>query len=158
VVSVFTKDVSAPRAMRLAANGDIFLTETQNGRVKVMRPSADGATAGSVEVFAQGLVLPFGMAFYPSARDPQWLYGAATNLVVRYAYKVGQTEASGVPEVVVPQLSPTAGGGHFTRDLVFSADGKRMFVSVGSASNVAEDMPKKNPDEVKAWEKDHGLG
>jgi glucose/arabinose dehydrogenase/cytochrome c2 len=158
VVNVFTSDVNAPRAMRLAPNGDIFLTETQTGRVKVLRPSADGATAASVEVFAQGLVLPFGMALYPSGSDPQWLYVAETNRVVRYAYKVGQTKASGVPEVVVPQLSPAAGGGHFTRDLVFSRDGKRMFVSVGSASNVAEDMPKKSPDEVKAWEQEHGLG
>jgi glucose/arabinose dehydrogenase len=144
--------------MRLAPNGDIFLTETQTGRVKVMRPSADGSTAASIEVFAQGLVLPFGMAFYPSGKDPQWLYVAETNRVVRYAYKVGQHEAAGVPEVIVPELTPSAGGGHFTRDLVFSRDGKRMFVSVGSASNVAEDMPKKTPDEVKAWEREHGLG
>jgi glucose/arabinose dehydrogenase/cytochrome c2 len=157
-VNVFTSDVSAPRAMRLAPNGDIFLTETQNGRVRVMRPSADGTTAATIETFAQGLVLPFGMALYPSGKDPQWLYVAETNRVVRYAYKAGQMKASGVPEVVVPELSPTAGGGHFTRDLVFSKDGKRMFVSVGSASNVAEDMPKKTPEEVQAWEKAHGLG
>jgi glucose/arabinose dehydrogenase/cytochrome c2 len=157
-VNVFTTDVSAPRRMLLAPNGDIFLTETQNGRVKVMRPSADGSTAASVEVFAQGLVLPFGIAFYPNAKDPQWLYVAETNRVVRYAYKPGQQHASAVPEVIVPQLSPSGGGGHFTRDLVFSRDGKRMFVSVGSASNVAEDMPKKSPDAVRAWERDHGLG
>ena len=157
-VNVFTSDVSAPRAMRLAPNGDIFLTETQNGRVKVMRPAADGSTAASIETFAQGLVLPFGMALYPSGKDPQWLYVAETNRVVRYAYKVGQTQASGVPEVVIPELSPTAGGGHFTRDLVFSKDGKRMFVSVGSASNVAEDMPKKTAQEIQAWEQEHGLG
>ena len=157
-VDVFTSNVEAPRAMRLAPNGDIFLTETQNGRVKVLRPSADGATAASVEVFAQGLVLPFGMALYPSGSNPQWLYVAETNRVVRYAYKVGQTKASGVPEVVVPELSPSAGGGHFTRDLAFSLDGKRMFVSVGSSSNVADDMPKKTPDEIKAWETEHGLG
>ena len=157
-VNVFTTDVSAPRRMVLAPNGDIFLTETQNGRVKVMRPSADGSTAASVDVFAQGLVLPFGIAFYPNAKEPQWLYVAETNRVVRYAYKVGQQQASGVPEVVVPQLYPGSGGGHFTRDLVFSRDGQRMFVSVGSGSNVAEDMPKKNAEEVKAWEQDHGLG
>ena len=157
-VNVFTSDVSAPRAMRLAPNGDIFLTETQNGRVKVLRASADGSTATTIETFAQGLVLPFGMALYPSGNDPQWLYVAETNRVVRYAYKAGQMKASGVPEVVVPELSPTAGGGHFTRDLVFSNDGKRMFISVGSASNVAEDMPKKSPEDVQAWEKEHGLG
>jgi glucose/arabinose dehydrogenase/cytochrome c2 len=157
-VNVFASDLQAPRAMRLAPNGDIFLTETQNGRVMVLHPSADGSTAASADVFAQGLVLPFGMAFYPNAKNPQWLYVAETNRVVRYAYKPGQKVASGVPEVVVPQLSPAAGGGHFTRDLVISADGKRMFVSVGSASNVAEDMPKKTPEEVKAWDAEHGLG
>jgi len=157
-VGVFASGLQAPRAMRLAPNGDIFLTETQNGRVKVLHPSADGSTAGSVDVFAQGLLLPFGMAFYPNAKNPQWLYVAETNRVVRYAYKPGQKVASGVPEVVIPQLSPAAGGGHFTRDLAISADGKRMFVSVGSASNVAEDMPKKTPEEVKAWDAGHGLG
>jgi len=157
-VNVFASDLQAPRAMRLAPNGDIFLTETQNGRVKVLHPSADGSTAASVDVFAQGLVLPFGMAFYPNAKNPEWLYVAETNRVVRYAYKPGQKVASGVPEVVIPQLSPTAGGGHFTRDLVISADGKRMFVSVGSASNVAEDMPKKTPEEVQAWDTERGLG
>ncbi len=157
-VNVFTTDVTAPRRMVLAPNGDIFLTETQTGRVKVMRPSADGSTAASVDVFAQGLVLPFGIAFYPNAKEPQWLYVAETNRVVRYAYKAGQQQASGVPEVVVPELYPGSGGGHFTRDLVFSRDGKRMFVSVGSASNVAEEMPKKDAEEVKAWEQAHGLG
>ena len=48
--------------------------------------------------------------------------------------------------------------GHYTRDLVFSPDGKRMFISVGSLSNVAEDLPKKSPAEIKSWEADHGLG
>jgi len=157
-VDVFTSDVMAPRAMRLAPNGDIFLTETQTGRVRVMRPSADGSKAQSITTFAQGLLLPFGMAFYPSGTQPKWLYVAETNRVVRYAYRVGDQSARGVPEIVVPELSPVTGGGHFTRDLVFSADGKRMFVSVGSQSNVAEDMPKKTPEEVKAWEAEHGLG
>jgi glucose/arabinose dehydrogenase/cytochrome c2 len=157
-VAVFASDLSGPRAMKVAPNGDIFLTETQSGRVKVMRPSADGATAASVNVFAQGLSLPFGIAFYPSGDDPKWLYVAETNRVVRYAYSVGQQQASAVPEVIVPELSPVAGGGHFTRDIAFSPDGKRMFISVGSGSNVAEDMPKKTPAEVKAWEAGRAVG
>lgn len=155
-VSVFASDLQGPRTMRLAPNGDIFLAETQSGRIKVLRPSADGAKAASVEVFAQGLLQPFGIEFYPSDK-PQWLYVAQNNRVVRYAYKVGDTKASGIPEVIVPELSPNSGG-HFTRDLAFSLDGKRMFVSVGSNSNVAEDMAKKTPAEVKAWEAEHGLG
>jgi glucose/arabinose dehydrogenase/cytochrome c2 len=153
---VFAEKLAGPRLMRLAPNGDIFLSEAQSGRVKVMRPTPDGAKAASIEVFAQGLNQPFGMEFYPAA-NPQWLYVAEVNRVVRYAYKSGQQKASAVPEVVVPQLSPVAGG-HFTRDIAFSLDGKRMFVSVGSLSNVAEDMSKKSPDEIRAWEAQHGLG
>ncbi len=156
-VDVFASDLEAPRAMRLAPNGDIFLSETAGGRVKVMRPSADGSKAETVTVFAQGLTQPFGLQFYP-VDNPKWLYVAENNRIVRYAYKAGDTKASGIPEVVVPELTPTAGGGHFTRDIAFSLDGKRMFVSAGSASNVAETMPKKTPEQVKAWEAEHGLG
>jgi hypothetical protein len=156
-VEVFASDQKGARAMRLAPNGDIFLTETSVGAVKVLRPAADGATATSVETFATGLNLPFGMAFYP-AKNPKWLYVAETNRVVRYPYKVGDQKASALPEIVVPELSPVGTGGHFTRDLVFSPDGKRMFVSVGSGSNVAENMAKKSPAEIKTWEAANGLG
>lgn len=131
-VAVFANDLPGARAMRVAPNGDVFLSETQTGRIMVLRPSVDGSRPVMIAVFAQGLELPFGMAFYPSGQHPQWLYVAETNRVVRYAYSVGDTTARSVPEIIIPQLSPVAGGGHFTRDLVFSADGKRLFVSVGS--------------------------
>jgi glucose/arabinose dehydrogenase/cytochrome c2 len=156
-VDVFASNMEGARAMRLAPNGDIFLTETRGGFIKVLRPSPDGATAASVATFAQGLNLPFGIAFYP-ADAPKWLYVAETNRVVRYPYRAGDQQARGLPEIVVPELSPAGSGGHFTRDLAFSPNGKRMFVSVGSASNVAEDMPKKSPGEIKAWEARNGLG
>jgi glucose/arabinose dehydrogenase/cytochrome c2 len=156
-VAVFASDLQGPRVMRIAPNGDVFVSEPQTGRVKVLRPSGDGATVASTGVFAQGLLQPFGLQFYPAGDHPQWLYVAETNRVVRYAYKVGDTRASGVPEVIVPQLS-AVGGGHYTRDLVFSPDGRRMFVSVGSQSNVAEDMPKKTAAEIKTWEAEHALG
>ncbi|MDB6090843.1 MAG: sorbosone dehydrogenase [Gammaproteobacteria bacterium] len=158
MVGVFATNLEGARAMKVAPNGDIFLSETRGGFVKVLRPSADGATAASVETFAQGLNLPFGMAFYPSGKQPKWLYVAETNRVVRYAYNVGDQKARAVPEVIVPELSPVGTGGHFTRDIAFSPDGKRLFVSVGSASNVAENMPKKTPEEVATWEAQHGLG
>lgn len=156
-VEVFARDLQGPRTMRIAPNGDIFVAETQSGRIKVLRPAANGASVASTTVFAQGLLQPYGLQFYPSGDAPQWLYVAETNRVVRYPYQVGDTAGKGVPEVIVPQLSPV-GGGHFTRDLVFSPDGKRMFVSVGSQSNVAEDMSKKSPDAIKAWEAEHGVG
>ena len=157
-VEVFASGLVGPRTMRLAPNGDIFLAETRAGRIKVMHPSADGATAQSISTFAQGLVGPFGMQFYPTVGNPQWLYVAENNRVVRYAYKSGDSTATGVPEVIVPQLYPGEAVGHSTRDIAFSRDGKRMFVSVGSATNVAEDMSKKTVAEAQAWERQHGLG
>jgi glucose/arabinose dehydrogenase/cytochrome c2 len=157
-MTVFAENVPSARKMLLAANGDIFISEPQTNKVAVMHPSKDGTHAESVTTYAQGLVLPYGLAFYPNAKNPKWLYVAETNRLVRYAFKTGDAQASGVPEIVVPKLSPVAGGGHFTRDIAFSADGKRMFVSVGSQSNVAEDMPKKSAAEIKAWEAAHGLG
>ena len=143
-VNTFADGLNGPRAMQVAPNGDVFVTETYSGRIKVMRPSADGSRADKIEVFAQGLQLPFGMAFYPEGNAPQWLYVAETNRVVRYPYVVGDTVARSFPEIVVKQLY-SGSGGHFTRDIVFSPDGRRMFVSVDSQTNVAEKMEKKTP-------------
>jgi glucose/arabinose dehydrogenase/cytochrome c2 len=158
-VEVFLKDLTGPRTMTVAPNGDIFLAETQSNRLKVLRPTADGKTA-AVTVFAQGLTQPYGIAFQPAGANPQWVYVSEMNRVVRYPYKTGDTVASGVPEVIIPQLSPV-GAGHYTRDIAFSADGKRMYVSVGSQSNVPDTaavMVKKTPAEVREWEAVHGLG
>jgi len=156
-VDVFTRDIDGPRVMRVAPNGDIFVAETGQGRIKVLKPSADGTSVASSVVFASGLTRPFGMQFYPAGAAPQWLYVAEENRVVRYRYSSGDGKATGEPEVVVSQLAST-GGGHYTRDLVFSPDGRRMFVAVGSLSNVAENMPKKSADEIKAWEAERGVG
>jgi glucose/arabinose dehydrogenase len=94
------------------------------------------------------------IAFYPSGPNPQYVYVGETNQVVRFPYKSGDLKASGKAELIVPSLPP--GGGHWTRDVAFSPDGATLYVSVGSGSNVAEDLPP-NPDLV-AWQKDHGLG
>ncbi|MEP7246792.1 MAG: PQQ-dependent sugar dehydrogenase [Gammaproteobacteria bacterium] len=155
-ITVFASKLTGPRRMIVATNNDVLITETTGGRVSVLRPGADGATSATTTVFAERLKQPFGLAFYPNARSPKWLYVAETNRVIRYPYKTGDQKASGPAEVVVASLP--AGGGHFSRDVVFSPDGKRMFVSVGSASNVAEEMSKKTPDEIKAWEASNAVG
>jgi hypothetical protein len=82
---------------------------------------------------------------------------ANNNSVVRFPYRNGDLKASGAPDVIVPKLTDSHGG-HSTRDVVFSNDGRRMFISVGSASNVAEKMDRKTPEEIRAWEAEHGLG
>jgi glucose/arabinose dehydrogenase/cytochrome c2 len=155
-VDTFIASLTGPRKMLLAANGDILVTEMRAGRVTVLHPSSDGTHAAGAAVYLQGLDLPFGLAFYPSAQNPQWLYVAETNRVTRYAFHVGDVKPRGAAEIVVAHLP--SGVGHSTRDIAFSPDGKRLFVSVGSGSNVAETMSKKTPAEVTAWEAAHGLG
>ncbi len=137
--TLFASGLDEPRQLRVAPNGDIFVAESGAGRVRVLRP--DGAAKPGQSVFASGLHEPFGIAFYP-ADNPQWVYVANTDSVVRFAYRSGDTRASGKPETIVPKL-PT--GGHSTRDVVFAADGSKMFVSVGSESNVGEGMEKLDP-------------
>jgi glucose/arabinose dehydrogenase len=156
-VNVFASGLNSPRRMRLAPNGDVFVSETSRGRVRVLRPAANGEKVQATATFADGLEQPFGIRFYPST-NPQWVYVAELNRVVRFPYKRGDMQARGKAEVVVAELAPDAAGGHTTRDIAFSRDGKRMFVSVGSHSNVAEGMPKKSSAEIKAWEAQHGLG
>jgi glucose/arabinose dehydrogenase len=156
-IDVFTRDVEGPRVMRVAPNGDIFVSESRAGRVKVLRPTADGAGVASTAVFAEDLNRPFGLQFYPAGANPAWLYVGEMNRVVRYPYQSGDTAPRGEPEVVVPELAPTVDG-HYSRDLVFSQDGERMFVAVGSLTNVADDLPEKSPAEIEAWEAEHGLG
>jgi hypothetical protein len=156
-VKLFTKDVTGPRLLRTAPNGDIFIAETKRGRIRVLR-TTDGADSPSAnEVFADGLHGPFGIAFYPLGDDPQWVYVGNLNSVVRFPYRNGDLHARGPAETILPHLADSTGG-HTTRDVVFSLDGRRMFVSVGSGSNVADGMPLKTPDEVHAWEASHAVG
>jgi hypothetical protein len=157
MVRLFASGLSGPRLLRVAPNGDIFISETRVNRIRVMR-AADGAEAPSEnQIFADGLDRPFGIAFYPSGEDPQWIYVANNNSVVRFAYRNGDLKAHGAAQVIVPRLTESTGG-HSTRDVAFSKDGKRMFISVGSGSNVAEDMSKKSPDAIRLWESEHGRG
>ena len=156
-VKLFAKGLENPRLLRTAPNGDIFIAETARNRIRVMR-TADGADAPKEnQIFAEGLRGPFGISFYPPGDQPEWIYVANVNSVVRFSYQRGDLKARGEPEVIVPKLADTTGG-HTTRDVVFSRDGKRMFISVGSGSNVAEQMGRRTPEEIQAWEAENGLG
>jgi glucose/arabinose dehydrogenase len=155
-VEVFASGLAGPRKMLVAPNGDIFVTEIRGGRVTVLHPTSDRSRSAGMDVYLQGLRQPFGLAFYPNAQNPQWLYVAETHRVTRYAYQVGDVKPRGETQVVVTQLP--SGFGHYTRDIAFSPDGKRLFVSVGSASNVAETMSRKTPEQIRSWEAERGLG
>ncbi len=136
-----------PRLMRTAPNGDIFLADSKAGEVIVLRGVGADGKAQTRQTYASDLDHPFGINFYP-AKNPKWVYVANTTSLVRFPYKAGDLKATAAPETIVPVLPGYAqlrGGGHWTRDVVFSRDGKHMFVSVGSASNV--DDPDTHPRE-----------
>jgi glucose/arabinose dehydrogenase len=155
-VGIFAQDTEKGRLPVRAPNGDIFLSEPNKGQIRVLR-STSGETADKVSVFATGLSRPYGMAFYPSGANPQYLYVANVNSIVRFPYKAGDLKASGEPEVVVANLSDTTGG-HVTRTLAFSLDDKSMLVSIGSATNVATNIGPKPPEALAQWEAKHGVG
>jgi glucose/arabinose dehydrogenase len=135
-VKLLASGLDQPRLIRGAPNGDIFVAESAPGRIRVLRPADSGDEVSRNEVFASGLKQPFGIAFYPKGNDPQWVYVANTDSVVRFPYRNGNLRASEKAEIIVPTLP--AGVGHWTRDIAFSQDETKMFISVGSASNAAE--------------------
>jgi len=152
-VNLFASGLAGPRVIRVAPNGDVFAAESNAGRIQVLRPN--GNEAPQATVFASGLDYPFGIAFYPLGNDPQWVYVGNTDSVVRFPYRTGDLTPRGPAEVIVPHL-PT--GGHHTRDVVFSPDGKTMYVSVGSASNVGDRIGKLSAEELQKWQSDRPLG
>jgi glucose/arabinose dehydrogenase len=141
-VELYAADLDNPRFLRTAPNGDVFLAEGDSGRIRVFRGMTSDGKPEQAAVFASGLKRPYGLAFYPPGPDPEWLYVGNTGEVVRLAYHSGDLKASGAPQHVADL---PGGGGHWTRAVEFSRDGKSLFVAVGSGSNV--DDPDTTPRE-----------
>lgn len=141
-VGLYAGGLDNPRLIRTAPNGDFFVAESEPGDIRVFRGITRDGKPERTEVFASGLKLPFGIAFYPPGPNPEWVYVGNTNSVVRFPYVNGDLKARGAPQHLADLPS---GRGHWTRDVQFSRDGKRMYVSVGSASNV--DDPDTTPAE-----------
>jgi glucose/arabinose dehydrogenase len=135
-VALYAEGLVNPRLIRTAPNGDLFVAESAAGRVSVYRGLGPDGKARQAGVFASDLTLPFGIALYPPGPEPKYVYVANTDSVVRFPYVNGDLKARGGREAIVPNVP--SGGGHWTRDVVFSHDGRTMFVSVGSRSNVAD--------------------
>jgi glucose/arabinose dehydrogenase len=141
-VDLFASGLDNPRLIRTAPNGDLFLAESDPGRILAFRGMTSDGKPQKLETFAEGLHRPFGIAFYPPGPEPQYVYIGNTDSVVRFPYKNGDLKARGPAETVIPRLpsgeEAVGGGGHWTRDIAFSLDGKQMFVSVGSRTNIAD--------------------
>jgi glucose/arabinose dehydrogenase/cytochrome c5 len=141
-VQQYATGLDNPRLIRTAPNGDVFLAESSSGKIRVFRGITREGKPELTSVFATGLDQPYGIAFYPPGGNPQWVYVGNTDSVVRFPYQNGELRANGPPQHIADLPH---GGGHWTRDVQFTADGKKMFVAVGSSSNV--DDPDTTPDE-----------
>jgi len=145
-VELYAASLDYPRLLRVAPNGDLFLAESHTGEIKVFRGLKNGKPE-QWQVFATGLRQPFGIAFFPSGKDPQFIYIGNTDSVVRFPYRNGDLKARGPSQKIaeLPGGGHLRGGGHWTRDIAFSKDDKKMYVSVGSRSN--NDDPDTHPEE-----------
>ena len=133
-VEAFATGLAAPRLLRTAPDGEVFVAETGQGVIAILHDSGRGRPA-AVRTYAQGLDEPFGLAFYPPGPEPHWLYVGTVGAVLRFPYRNGDAVARGPAETIVPRLPI---GGHQTRDVVFSQDGRKLLVSLGSQSNDQE--------------------
>jgi len=140
-VEQYASDLENPRLITTAPNGDYFVAESGPGAILVFRGITGDGKPQQTGVFASGLTEEYGIAFYPPGPNPQWVYVGNTDSIVRFPYQNGDLKARGEAE----HIADLPHGGHSTRSIQFSQDGKKMFVSVGSYSNV--DDPETNPAE-----------
>ena len=136
-VSVFASGFEEPRWLAVAPNGDVFVSDSAAGRIVVLPDPSRQTPAKTRDVFAEHLSLPFGIAF-----RGDFIYVAEQNAVDRFRFdrrtsrRLGEKEQLfALPEAMIsnaPRIYP-----HWTRSLAFSQDGKLLFVSVGTKSNVS---------------------
>jgi glucose/arabinose dehydrogenase len=127
-IAEYAGGFSEPRNMIEAPNGDVLLADSGRGEVVVLRDANHDGVAESRAVFADSLSRPFGLAVWR-----EWLYVGTGDAIVRFPYRTGQTKAGAPPQSV----ASLPGGGHWTRNIIFSPDGAKLFVAVGSRSNVS---------------------
>ena len=137
-VNLYATGLDEPRELRAAPNGDVFMADSDKGEITIFRGVGKDGKAQQVSTFATGLFRPFGIAFYPPGSNPQWVYIGDTDAILKFPYHNGDLKASGPAQTVVAEIFPGAkdAHGHWTRDVAFSPDGKKMYVSVGSGSNI----------------------
>ncbi|WP_241758871.1 PQQ-dependent sugar dehydrogenase [Pyxidicoccus parkwayensis] len=139
-VNLYAADLDQPRWMTLTPEGDVLVVESRNNRIHRLRDADGDGIAETRERFADaanGLNLPFGMAF-----SKTHFFVGNTNGVRRYPYQRGQRQLTGKGEEVT-KLPGLGYNQHWTRNVRVAPDGKRLFVTVGSETNVdAEKSPR----------------
>jgi glucose/arabinose dehydrogenase len=141
-VQLYASGLNNPRLITTAPNGDFFVAQMDEGDIKIFRGITAEGKPEQVGTFASGFDHPYGIAFYPPGNDPEWVYIGSETSVQRVPYRNGDLKARGAAEHIADLPGEP---GHSTRAVQFSKDGKKMFVAVGSASNV--DDPDTHPEE-----------
>lgn len=156
-VTAFAKDLDHPRWMLVLPNGDVLVAETSGppmqpmgikswiakmlmkhvgalapsaNRITLLRDTNGDGVADQRSTLLKGLNSPFGMALVGNQ-----LYVADNDALLRFPFTLGQTRITAKP---VKILKLPAGGGHWTRNVVANEDGSKLYVAIGSTSNVAE--------------------
>ncbi|RIV22443.1 sorbosone dehydrogenase family protein [Fibrisoma montanum] len=170
-VTKFAGDLVNPRWMYVAPNGDILVAESNTEQKGVKKAAAVvsgkaqsqrlGESANRItlfrdankdgkpelrEVFLTGLNQPFGMVIVGD-----YFYVANTDAVMRYPYKAGQTKITGKGEKI-KDLPAGGYNNHWTRNLLANEDGSKIYVSVGSGSNVGENGMEHEVKRAAIWE------
>lgn len=136
VVNVFADGLDAPRWLALTPNGDVLVTETRQNRIRLLRDTNGDGVADVKNTFASaanGLNRPLGMAF----ADNSFFLGN-TDAVLRFPYAKGQQEIAGTGRKIT-DLPASGYNNHWTRNVVVSPDGNKLYVSIGSGTNVDEE-------------------
>lgn len=154
-VDMVATGMQGPRVIRTAPNGDLFIADSVANEIHVFRMTDGSPKPAEDSVFAAALNQPYGIAFYPLGPNPEWVYVGNADSIVRFPYKNGDLKATGKPETIVASLPSDY---HWTRDVVFSPDGKKMYVSVGSGSNIGEEVTGAPEGGIQAWAASHPLG
>lgn len=132
-VNVYLSGIRRPRWLTVAPNGDIFLADTTGkGEIIVLHSGKDTSVAPEREVFVDGMNRPFGVAFHDD-----YVYVGNMNELVRFKYNPKTSKRLGEKE----DLLNLPSGGHDTRSVAVAPDGKHLFISVGSASNINTGEP-----------------
>jgi glucose/arabinose dehydrogenase len=131
-INIFAADFKRPRLLTVAPNGDIFLAETGANQVVILRDPKHTGGAQERIVFASGLVRPFGIAF-----NDDYVYIGNMSSLVRFKYDPKTSQRIGEAE----KLLELPGGGHDTRNVAITPDGKHVLIAVGSGSNINTGEP-----------------
>jgi glucose/arabinose dehydrogenase len=163
-VSAFAAGLDHPRWLHVLPNGDVLVAES-NAPAKpeedksirgwvtklIMKRAGDGVPETKT-LFLDGLNSPFGIALIGNN-----LYVANTDAIMRFAYSPGATRitAAGAKVVDLPAGSINH---HWTKNLIATRDGSKLYVTVGSNSNVAENGIDKEVGRAAIWEVDPSTG